>query len=364
MGIMSEELIMKPFKPRLNARASARASASVMGALKLGQLAALSEEDFEKMLLELEGGRLFGLLKMSGALTVAEFPAARYAAKRCAGFNLKLSAGGLPELEDGQGDLVALMQRIGLEKFEACFLKDASMGDVERAEECDITVADAARLREFTDRAFIQAEFESAPAAPETKVFSAVAGITVKDGEPELAFFHREIWKGRYKVDAEKLAALLPGVEPAEQARIEKLLKRVEFADKRKTTLYRALEILISVQAEYLRTGDPALRRPLSQRTLAKNLEVDPSVLNRMVSNKSLEMPWGVEAPMTALLPSAKRVNLDRLYELAAERPGLSDEALRAALKERHGIELSRRSVAQYRKDLGLGAAGRRISEE
>jgi hypothetical protein len=361
---MCGELIMKPFKPRLSGRAAARASASVMGALKLGQLAALSEEEFEKGLVEMEGGRLFQLLKMSGAVTVAEFPNARYAARRYAGSNLRLSAGGLPELEDGQGDLVKLVQRVGQEKFEACFLKDAAMGDVERAEECDITLADAARLREFVDRAFIQAEFEGAPEAPAAAVFSAVAGIEMKDGEAELAFFHREIWKGRYKVDAEKLAQLLPDVDTAERGRIEKLLKRVEFADKRKTTLYRALEILISVQAEYLRTGDPALRRPLSQRTLAKNLEVDASVLNRMVSNKSLEMPWGVEAPMTTLLPSAKRVNLDRLYELAAEKPGLSDEALRAALRERHGIELSRRSVAQYRKDLGLGAAGRRILQE
>ena len=355
---------MAAFRPNFNHRASARTSASVMGALKLSQLAAMSEEEFEKSLKDLEGGRLFQLLKMSGAITVAEFPSARYAARKYAGYNLKQSAGDLPELADGQGDLVQLMQRIGQEKFEACFLKDASMGDVERAEECDITVGDAKRLREFVDRAFIQAEFEGKTEAPAAKVYSAVAGITLKDGEPELAFFHREIWKGRYKVDQDKLVDMLGKLDLDERGRVEKVLKRVEFADKRKTTLYRALEILLSVQAEYLRTGDPARRRPLSQKTLAKNLEVDPSVLNRMVSNKSLEMPWGVEAPMVSLLPTAKRVNIDRLYELAAEKPGSSDTALCAELKSRFGIELSRRSVAQYRKDLGLGASGRRGAAE
>jgi hypothetical protein len=355
---------MKPFKRRTAIGSSARTSASVMGALKLSQLAAMSEEEFENSLKDLESGRLFQLLKMSGAIAVAEFPSARYAARKYAGCNLRQSACDLPELADGQGDLVKLMQRVGQEKFEACFLKDATLSDVERAEECDITVADAKRLRQFVDRAFIQAEFEGKAEAPAAQVFSAVGGITLKDGEPELAFFHREIWKGRYRVDQDKLVDMLGSLPLDERDRVEKVLKRVEFADKRKTTLYRALEILLNVQAEYLRTGDPARRRPLSQKTLAKNLEVDPSVLNRLVSNKSLEMPWGVEAPMGLLLPTGKRVNIDRLAELAAENPGASDEALRGELKARFGIELSRRSVAQYRKDIGLAASGRRVAEQ
>jgi len=234
------------------------------------------------------------------------------------------------------------------------------MSDVERAEECDISVADSGRLRDFVNRAFIQAEFEGPVEAPAAKVFSAVAGIEIKDGEPALAFFHREIWKGRYKVDSEKLALLLPGLEPAERNRVEKLLRKIEFADKRKTTLYRALEILINVQADYLVSGEPGRRRPLSQKTLAKNLEVDPSVLNRLVSNKSIQMPWGMEAPMSVLLPSSKVVNLERLYSIASEKPELSDEGLRMELKVRHGVALSRRSVAQYRKDLSLAASGER----
>jgi hypothetical protein len=350
----------KKFHTGLHHATGARASASVIGGLKMSQLAAMSEEDFEKDLKEMEGGRVFQLLKTSGALNLAEFPAARYAARKYAGYGLKLSGGDLPELADGKGDLVALMQGMGQERFEACFLKDAALSDIERAEECDISVADAQRLRDFVNRAFIQAEFEGTTEAPAAKVFSAVAGIQIKDGEPELAFFHREIWKGRYKVDAEKLAQLLPGLAPAEQNRVEKLLRKLEFADKRKTTLYRALEILLGVQAEYLATGEPGRRRPLSQRTMAKNLEVDASVINRLVSNKSIQMPWGMEAPMSVLLPTSKRVNIDRLYLIASEHPEFSDEALRAELKMRHGIDLSRRSIAQYRKDLGLQAGGLR----
>ena len=345
---------------RLGVSSGARTSASLLGALKMAQMAAMSEEEFSKLLKEMEGGRVFQLLKTSGALTLSEFPSARYAARKYAGYGLNLAAGDLPELADGKGDLVALIQGIGQEKFEACFLRDAVMSDIQRAEECDITVKDAERLRDFVNRAFIQAEFESPAQAPAAKVYSAVAGIEIKDGEPELAFFHREIWKGRYKVDGEKLADLLQGLDLEERARAERTLKKIEFADKRKTTLYRALEILVSVQADYLVSGEPGRRRPLSQKTLAKNLEVDASVINRLVSNKSIQMPWGMELPMAALLPTSKQVNLERLYAIAAEQPALSDERLRTELRSRHGVDLSRRSVAQYRKDLSLAAAGAR----
>lgn len=347
-------------KQRLTASASIRTSAALIGALKLAHMAEMSEDEFEKELANIERNRFFLLLKTSGAVNLAEFPAARYTVRRYAGYGLKLSCGDLPELADGTGDLVGLMQGIGQEKFEACFLKDAVMSDVERSEECNITVINAARLRDFVNRAFIQSEFEGPAEAPAAKVFSAVAGIEIENGAPALAFFHREIWKGRYKVDTDKLLALLKGLTLPERSGIEKALKRMEFADSRKTTLYRALGILISIQADYLLSGEPGRRRPLSQKTLARNLEVHPSVLNRMVSNKSIQLPWGMEAPMSVLLPSSKMINLERLYSIASEKPALNDEGLRAELKTRYGVELSRRSVAQYRKDLSLAAAGAR----
>ncbi len=348
---------------KLNLSTGARTSAALLGALKMAHMASMSEEDFSKFLKELEGGRVFQLLKSSGAINLSEFPSARYAARKYAGCGLRQTAGSLPELADGAGDLVALMQGIGPEKFEACFLRDAAMSDVERAEACDISVKDAERLRDFVNRAFIQEETSQgslSTEAPAAAVYSAVAGIEIVDGEPELAFFNREVWKGRYKIDSEKLAQLLPGLDPAERRRAENTLKKLEFADKRKTTLYRALELLLSVQTDYLVTGEPGRRRPLSQKTLAKNLEVDPSVLNRLISNKSIQMPWGLEAPMEVLLPSSKKVNLERLYAIAAENPSLSDEKLRAELRFRHGVDLSRRSIAQYRQDLRLAAAGSR----
>jgi len=53
---------------------------------------------------------------------------------------------------------------------------------------------------------------------------------------------------------------------------------------------------------------------------------------------------------------------LGRFHELALLDPDLSDERLREKMSALHGVALSRRSVAQYRKELGLGGRGRRAA--
>ncbi len=76
-----------------------------------------------------------------------------------------------------------------------------------------------------------------------------------------------------------------------------------------------------------------------------------------------MQLPWGLEAPLSVFVPSGKTLLRDRLHDLALENPELSDEGLRRAVLERFGASLSRRSIAQYRKELGLPAGGKRFSE-
>jgi DNA-directed RNA polymerase specialized sigma54-like protein len=122
------------------------------------------------------------------------------------------------------------------------------------------------------------------------------------------------------------------------------------------------LEEVVSAQAEFLLSRDPSRRKALTQRALSQRLDVSPSVLNRLIANKSVQLPWGLEAPLKVFVPSAKAILRDHLYQMAVESPELSDEALRRELKRRYGAELSRRSIAQYRKELGLGGTGGRVS--
>ena len=346
-------------KMRIGPRLGTTTATAVQGRMKLARLLEMPEADLEDLARQIETEPLFKGLTASGVVSLSEFPNARFAAKCFAGYGLKTSSGGLPELVDGNCDLAHLMQSVGQERFEEWFLGAEALTDEDRARGCGITVEEARKLREFLDRAFIQAEFETPAPAPE-KVFSAVAGITLDGDKPVLAFFHREVWKKRYRVNKDKLAEYLRRMPPAEAGRIRNLLSRLKFVEQRKTTLFRLLEETLRLQAEYLRTGDPARRQPLTQRAMAASLDADPSVINRLISNKSVQMPWSLEAPLSTFFPSAKEINRERLYALACAKPGLTDDNLRIELERRHGVRLSRRSITQYRKELTLRGIGQR----
>ena len=346
-------------------RASVSTRPGLHGALKLARLLELPERDVENRARELEADPLFTRLRQAGVVRFGSFSEARFAARRFGGWNVKTSGGELPELIDGQGDVVALIQRLGQERFQECFLQDEGLPDEARAKACGISLKEASRLREFVDRVYIQAEFEthSAEAAP-AKVFSAVAGIALENGKPILSFFHREIWNKRYEIDENRRAEMLSALPHKDARKAEKLLSELNFLDRRKTTLYRVLEAFLETQAEFLSSGDPQRRRPLTQKDLSERLEISPSVLNRLIANKSVELPWGLEAPMGVFVPSRKSLLLGRLHEIILRDPELSDERLRVKMRELHGVELSRRSIAQYRKELGLGGRGERTARE
>ena len=82
-----------------------------------------------------------------------------------------------------------------------------------------------------------------------------------------------------------------------------------------------------------------------------------PSVLNRLISNKSIELPWGLETPLKTLFPSRKSMLLERLHGLIREYPASTDDELRVLIARMYGAKLSCRSIAQYRADAGLGSS-------
>lgn len=323
----------------------------------------MPEKEFEKRLQELEADPLFRRLWDAGVIALDPYPRARFAARRAGGWELRTSKDGLSDLLNGRNGMVDLIQAMGREKFERYFLGDKDAPDEERAGVCGISCEEARSLREMVERLYIQAEFENpASDAPPPKVFSVVAVIELDNGKPVIAFFHREIWKGRYRISQERRVKIVGSLSPAESRRLDGFLRQLEFVDHRKTTLYRVLEALLEAQADFLISGDPERRRSLTQRALAAQLNIAPGVLNSVISNKSISLPSGIDAPIKSLMPSSKSLLLGHLYQLATDYPALSDEGLVREIGRLYAANLSRRSVAQYRNELGLGGSGCRAS--
>ncbi|MDX6769076.1 MAG: hypothetical protein SF051_06050 [Elusimicrobiota bacterium] len=324
--------------------------------IKLARLLELPEEEFAGRVRELEADVLFRRLVHAKVISVQPYSGASFMARRFGGWGLSTATDGVPEALQGQGDLARLLQRVGEKRFEEYFLRDEGYSDEERARLCGVAKEEAGRLRELVNSLYIQAEFDgsaSTPAPPKT--YSAVAGVTVEGGKAVLGFFNRQIWKGRYQVDEERSRRMLDSLPASEARRLAGFLRDLGLLERRKSTLYRVLEALIEEQAEFFQSGDPGRRRAITQRELADKLDVTPSVLNRLISNKSVQLPWGLDAPMKTFLPSRKSLIRDRLHELIREFPDATDEILGRKIDRLYGVALSARSIAQYRAELGLG---------
>ena len=144
--------------------------------------------------------------------------------------------------------------------------------------------------------------------------------------------------------------------------------------DMRRTTLEKVIVCMVQLQPDFFRSGRQALR-PMTMQQVADRLSVHISTVSRAVNGKYIDTPAGVvplrslfSAPLPAggATVSAAGVK-ERLRELIRQedkRRPLSDSELCAALQAQH-IRISRRSVANYRGELGiLPAALRRQAPE
>src|SRR6202789_830119 len=138
----------------------------------------------------------------------------------------------------------------------------------------------------------------------------------------------------------------------------------------RKSTILRTCEVIVRRQQEFLDIGIEALR-PMMIKEVAEEIGVHPSTVSRAVANKYAHTPQGVlelrfffsegsngpEGADTPLLVLKRKVR--KLIEEEDVRRPLTDDQL-AALLQVQGIQLTRRTVAKYREDMGIPSTHQR----
>ncbi len=151
------------------------------------------------------------------------------------------------------------------------------------------------------------------------------------------------------------------------RGRVEKARAIVEAVRQRGETLLRVARKALGSQSEFLRKG-PGHLRALSMTDLAAELGLHVSTVSRAVAGKYVQTPWGI-LPLRELFQSAagggERARADvaeavrAIFEAEDARAPLSDDEVVAALAGQ-GIELARRTVAKYRRELGIPSSYRR----
>lgn len=138
---------------------------------------------------------------------------------------------------------------------------------------------------------------------------------------------------------------------------------------------YRALERLVGYLAVEQRAffiDGPAALRPLTQKKAAEDLGVHPSTISRCIRDKYIGTPRG-SFPMSHFFSgglgegdcttSLARDMVAALIAREDKTAPLNDMDIARRLAEQ-GIPISRRTVAKYRAQLGLGGQGQRIRYE
>lgn len=121
---------------------------------------------------------------------------------------------------------------------------------------------------------------------------------------------------------------------------------------RRGETLHRCLEAVVSTQAPFFLLPDGVLS-PMTRRTLAESLGLNPSTITRALKGKYLQCRRGIY-PLSAFFSqpvggSSPQEIRTRMVQLLQQEPMLNDRLLRERLAQ-EGYQLAQRTVSKYRR--------------
>jgi len=146
------------------------------------------------------------------------------------------------------------------------------------------------------------------------------------------------------------------------------LMKSIE---QRKSTIYRVLEKILELQKEYFNYGVLHLR-PMTLKDIADSLEMHESTISRAIKDKFIYTSNGMvkikDLFTTGLTSSSEdedisvvriKNQIKELVEGENKIKPLSDQIICDMLNDK-GMNISRRTVAKYREELGIKSSSKR----
>jgi RNA polymerase sigma-54 factor len=262
-------------------------------------------------------------------------------------------------------NLVHQIQKMGMERFKRYFLfPDSGMTLDEIARECDLDVSQVQEINSLIDDFSVQSEFyHPSKFSSDVIHYYKVASVEKAGEDFVIGYFSPFSARGRYQINYERFEELSKsgafGEDEARETR--QLFKKLELINSRRDTLNLILRGIVDKQTLYFQTGDSRSWLPVSQKELANKIGLAPSSVSRAIRGKSINTPWGEEIPLKHFFPNPKRFRKKLLRQLLEGDDELSsDEMIRIKLKEKFGVAISRRSVANLREELKITATGRR----
>jgi RNA polymerase sigma-54 factor len=142
----------------------------------------------------------------------------------------------------------------------------------------------------------------------------------------------------------------------------------IDAIEQRKNTVLRVTKAVVKFQRDFFEKGQLYLR-PLPMSKVADDVGVHLATVSRAVAGKYIQCPWGIlplrkffsggteDVNGASLSWEAIRAKLQQIIDAEDKTKPLNDEQIRRKLTELGIKKLARRTVAKYRKLLGIPAA-------
>ncbi|MCM8781230.1 MAG: RNA polymerase factor sigma-54 [Candidatus Omnitrophica bacterium] len=142
-------------------------------------------------------------------------------------------------------------------------------------------------------------------------------------------------------------------------------LQLLRAISRRQNTLRKVMDVILEIQKEAI-SNDLSYLKPLTFKEVAQRIGVHETTVCRAVMNKYIKLPWGT-VTLKELFPghlynrngqpisdSHIKYHIKEIIETEDKRRPLSDEEISKILSEREKLNISRRTVTKYRKDLRI----------
>jgi len=337
-----------------------------MRQMKQAELLEIPEDEFHRLVIQIERNPLFRRLYQKEKLIhYRRFRRTDISSRFYQPKEGIIADKGSPDIESqllNKERIVRQIQKLGQEKFKLYFLfPESGITPEEIATECDLEVSDVQKINNLIDELSIMSEFYHPSNVSSGGIrYSKIASVENDEKGFVIGYFSASLARGRHSIDYEGFEELkgAGAFTEAEVKEARQLFRRLELINRRKEALTRILQNIIDKQALYLESGDLKSLLPFSQKELAKRIGLTPSSVSHAISGRSIDTPWGQEIPLKNFFPRPKRFRKELLRQLLETDSELfSDEVIRTKLWEKFGVAISRRSVANLRKELKFPAA-------
>ncbi|MCM8804309.1 MAG: hypothetical protein NC833_03535 [Candidatus Omnitrophica bacterium] len=326
--------------------------------IQCAKIMELDEQDFRKIVYEIEESPLFEKFKKYGIIKIQKFPHIKFHSsyykleEERTSYNEKFN---IDSFLFGKEKIIYLAQKLGKEKFNRYFLQGNFSNIREIAEESGLSIDEVKEIANFMEDFFLQKEFSnSIPEVVSGKKLTIIAEIKRYGKRYEVKFSQPNYFKEKYLINYSKLEEFkIKKMDRKEKKQINEFIKQLKVINMRKNLLYQILKTIASEQNKYFRTGRLYDLKPLTLRELSRKLNANPSYVCRLIRGKAIKLPSGEEKELKFFLPNRKKVVKEYMKNfLMIEKNRVSARELKDEIEKKFEFKIPLRTVSYYLKEI------------